>query len=126
MEYDRLIEPKEIQIKGKTYAVSKIPAIDSISIYSGICKAFADNGPLGLTMLPRECIQRIMQYVAMKDGNIWITFDGQVILNQAFTKDFDVLQSIILQMVRYNYSFLIDGGLEAILKDSLTATTEMV
>ena len=51
-------------------------------------------------------------------GDEWITIETQMMINQLFTKDFKALQTIILTMIRENYSFLVNGGLETLLKET--------
>jgi hypothetical protein len=118
MDYSKFIEPVEIKIGDDIFAISKIPAIDSIAIYRDICKSFMENGPIGLTMIPRECIVKMLSFTAMKSGDEWITIETQMMINQLFTKDFKALQTIILTMIRENYSFLVNGGLETLLKET--------
>lgn len=114
MEFNKFIDTKEIEIDGKQFAVSRIPAMACVPIFSEIIKAYSDNGPLGLTMLPRDVVKTFLSYSAVKVGQDWLVLDTEMFINQTFT-DFKTLESLILFIVKENFSFLSDGSLAKLL-----------
>ena len=112
MEYEKFIQPKEMEIGGRKFAISKIPAMEAMSIYSELAKAVSANGALGMTMLPSSVNKQILGYVALcdKDG-IWVSLSTDSIINEIFRDDFGDLQQVIIEMVEENFGFFVSGKL---------------
>lgn len=112
MNYDKFIQPKEIAVGDRTFAISKIPAMEAMSIYSELAKAVNANGALGMTMLPPSVNKQILGYVALcdKDG-IWVSLSTDSIINEIFKDDFGDFQQVIIEMVEENFGFFVSGKL---------------
>lgn len=112
MNYDKFIQPKEITVGDRTFAISKIPAMEAMSIYSELAKAVSANGALGMTMLPPSVNKQILGYVALydKDG-IWVSLSTDSIINEIFRDDFGDFQQVIIEMVEENFGFFVSGKL---------------
>lgn len=112
MNYEKFIQPKEITVGDRTFAISKIPAMEAMSIYSELAKAVSANGALGMTMLPSSVNKQILGYVALcgKDG-IWVSLSTDSIINEIFRDDFGDLQQVIIEMVEENFGFFVSGKL---------------
>ena len=54
MELKKFLEPKEIEIKGTNYIISKIPAIQAQQIYGAIMRECKDEGDIGMTYISEE------------------------------------------------------------------------
>ena len=112
MNYEKFIQPKEITVGDRTFAISKIPAMEAMSIYSELAKAVSANGALGMTMLPSSVNKQILGYVALcdKDG-IWVSLYTDSIIIEIFRDDFGDLQQVIIEMVEENFGFFVSGKL---------------
>ena len=60
MNYDKFIEPKQINIGERKFTISKIPALKAQVIYTAVAKSVSENGALGMTML-----QQMRQLIAV-------------------------------------------------------------
>ena len=112
MNYEKFIQPKEITVGDRTFAISKIPAMEAMSIYSELAKAVSANGALGMTMLPSSVNKQILGYVALHDkDDIWVSLSTDSIINEIFRDDFGDLQQVIIEMVEENFGFFVSGKL---------------
>ena len=119
MDYNKLIQPKEIKIGDRLFTISKIPALEAQSIYSALAKSVTDNGIIGMTMLPWEVNRQILKYVVFNDNGIHVSLDSDVMCNDTFAKDFGDMQQVILAMIKENFSFFVDGKLLNLLVEEL-------
>ena len=112
MNYEKFIQPKEITVGDRTFAISKIPAMEAMSIYSELAKAVSANGALGMTMLPSSVNKQLLGYVALCDTDgIWVSLSTDSIINEIFRDDFGDLQQVIIEMVEENFGFFVSGKL---------------
>lgn len=111
MEYERFIQPKELEIGGQKFAISKIPAIQAQSIYPAIAKSVKDNGLLGLTMLPVDVVRNLMSYAAVKSGEAWMSLGNDEMLADTFKDNFGDMQTLLVNVERYTYGFFVSGDL---------------
>lgn len=112
MQYDKFIQPKEIGIGNRTFAISRIPALDAQQLYNVISKSVTDNGLIGITMLPPPIIEQILCYTALfGDDKIWLTLSNKSIINEVFQDDFGELQQLVVAMVKENFDFFVSGKL---------------
>jgi len=122
MTYDKFIQPKEIEIGGRKFTVSKIPAMDALTIYGSVAKSITENGLLGITMLPQSVEKSILGYTALSDNGINIIPNTDVLINDIFKGDVGDLKKLVVHMVKENFSFLIGGDLLNLLADKVEAT----
>lgn len=112
MQYEKFIQPKEIGIGDRTFAISKIPALEAQPLYNVISKSVTDNGLVGITMLPAPIVEQILGYTALfGDDKIWLTLSNKSIINEVFQKDFGELQELVVAMVKENFDFFVSGRL---------------
>ena len=111
MEYEKFIQPKEMEIGGRKFAISKIPAIQAQAIYSAIAKSVKENGLLGMTMLSVDAVRNIMSFAAVKRGDAWFCLGNDEILNDTFKDDFGDLQKLLVAVEKHTYDFFVSGGL---------------
>lgn len=116
MNYNNFIQPKEITIGNRCFAISKIPALVAQSdIYPAIAKALSSDGVLGLTMLPTRIVSAMLAYTAERTENgSWFELDSIDRINKAFP-DIKDMHRIVVEMVKENFGFLTDGSLREVL-----------
>lgn len=111
MDYERFIQPKDMEIGGHKFAISKIPAVTAQAIYPSIAKAVKEHGLLGMTMLPVETVRNLMSFAAVKNGEIWLSLGNDEILDDTFKDNFGDLQKLLVAVVKYTYDFFVSGDL---------------
>ena len=84
MDYEKFIQPKEMEIGGQKFAISKIPAIQAQAIYPAIAKSVKENGLLGMTMLPVDVVRSLMSFAAVKNGEHWMPLGNDEVLADTF------------------------------------------
>ena len=125
MQYEKFIQPKEIGIGDRTFAISRIPALDAQQLYNVISKSVTDNGLIGITMLPPPTIEQILGYTALfGDDKIWLTLSNKSIINEVFQDDFGELQQLVVAMVKENFDFVVSGKLLDQLVEGEEAATD--
>lgn len=111
MDYERFIQPKDMEIGGHKFAISKIPAVTAQAIYPSIAKSVKEHGLLGMTMLPVETVRNLMSFAAVKNGEIWLSLGNDEILDDTFKDNFGDLQKLLVAVERYTYDFFVSGNL---------------
>ena len=111
MDYSKFIEPKTIDINGRTFVVSKIPAIDALRIHNDVCKAISDSGLIGMTMLPFDVEKSILNYTALDSDGVKICPNTDQLINDVFKGKIQDLKELVIAMVRENFDFLMTGTL---------------
>lgn len=114
MNYEKLIQKKEVQIGDNTYCISKIPAIEATEIYPSIAKYYSDYGLIGLTMFDVELTKRILSYTAAYCNGEWKSLDLNTSITIALASQYD-MKKLVMLMVKENWGFLIDGSLRELL-----------
>lgn len=110
MDYSKFIKPRDLEVGGKTYAISQIPAIESQEIYREVAKCVKEFGPLGMTMLPSGALRAILSYVAARVNDSWFPLDTESRIDSYITDKAD-MNRIVVAMIKENWSFLTDGNL---------------
>ena len=130
MDPKKFIEPKEIEIDGGRFVISKIPAVQAQQIYGAIMKESKDDGDVAMTYLSMETGIALLSYAAVvtADGGSdgWTVLDDENQINFA-CKTIEMLIKLEAAMIRYNFSFLFDGTLQevlGVLRDSNPDTSE--
>jgi hypothetical protein len=125
MLYKDFIRPTEVEIGGRKFAISKIPALDAQDeIYPAVSKAVLDNGPVGLSMLPKRVVNMILSRTALRnDDGSWYELDMESRINNTFT-NIGEMHMLVAAMIKENFCFFFDGSLLKSLEDAagITAT----
>lgn len=111
MNYDKFIQPREVGIGDRTFAVSKIPALTAQQIYSVVSKSVSDNGIVGITSLPPQTVRQILGYTALFENDSWISMETEAIINDTFKNNFGDMQELVIEMVKENFGFFVSGKL---------------
>ena len=114
MNYEKLIQKKEVQIGDNTYCISKIPALEATEIYPSIAKYYSDYGLIGLTMFDVELTKRILSYAAAYRNGEWVVLNLNSDINLALANQYD-MKKLVMLMVKENWGFLMDGSLRELL-----------
>lgn len=115
MFVEQFLDPKEVEVGGKTYRISRIPALEAQAVYADIIRTTGDYGDLGMTMMPESLVLRILKYCAVKvETGDFIVLDTRDIVNTNLTRTIDLI-ALQLEMVKHNFSFLTDGSLTSLL-----------
>lgn len=101
-----LLQPKEIEINGKTYRISKFPATVGREI---VAKYPVSNMPkLGDYKVSEEVMLKLMSYVETVLPERSIRLSTQELVNN-HVPDWEVLAQLEWEMLSYNCSFLTNG-----------------
>lgn len=118
MDPKKFIEPKEIEIDGANFVISKIPAIQAQQIYGSVMNESKDDGDIAMTYLSPETALALLSYAAAvtSDGGAdgWTALDGENQINFS-CKEISTLIKLEAAMIRYNFGFLFDGTLQEVL-----------
>ena len=111
MDYEKFIQPKEMEIGGQKFAISKIPAIQAQAIYPAIAKSVKENGLLGLTMLPVDVVRSLMSFAAVKNGEHWMPPGNDEVLADTSKDNFGDMQKLRVSIEKYTYDSFVSGDL---------------
>ena len=115
MEPKKFLEPKEIEIDGSRYVISRIPAIQAQQIYRSIMQESKEDGDIAMTYLSESTAVALLSYAARVDGeNDWVALENQSVINFSFPSLTNLIK-LEAAMIRYNFSFLFDGTLREVL-----------
>ena len=117
MDYNKFIGAKEIEIGGRKFAVSRIPALEAQTyVYPAVAKCVQLNGLLGTTMLDTAVVREILKYTAVRqDDGSFLELDIDTRINDTFSKNFEDMARLVVAMIRENFGFLTDGNLHEVL-----------
>ena len=118
MNYDKFIEPKQINIGERKFTISKIPAHKAQVIYTAVAKSVSENGALGMTMLPTATVRDILNYVAVYDesNDYHKVLDTEDSIGNTFNTNVGDMVTVVVRMIHENFGFLTDGNLLALLE----------
>ena len=114
MDPKRFLEPKEVEIDGTKFVISKIPAMQAQQVYRAVMKESLDDGDVAMTYLTEETSISLLSYAAMYEGEDLTALDEPRKVEFACS----TLQKLIkleAAMIRYNFGFLFDGTLQKVL-----------
>ncbi len=101
-----LLQPKEIEINGKTYRISKFPATVGREI---IAKYPVSNMPkIGDYQVSEEIMVKLMSFVEVIAGDRSIRLMTRELINN-HVPDWEALAQLEWEMLQYNCSFLTNG-----------------
>ena len=111
MNEKKLIDKKDVEIEGKKYFISRIPAVQAQKIFLAGFSALSNKA---MGSLPPAMIDELLTYCGTYNGEgAEVQFVNSDITNM-FVKDMFELVLLEHEMVRYNFSFLFDGRGEAL------------
>ena len=115
MEVNDFLEKKEVEILGKKFLVSKMPAVQGQQAFGAVMREVDIDGDIAMTFLSIPTGLMLTQYAAYKDGDNWVALDSEFVLNSA-CESVKQLQLLHAEMIRYNFDFLFDGSLQKLLE----------
>lgn len=108
-----MIEPKELELEGKTYILSKFPAIAGREI---IAKYPVANMPkLGEYGVSEETMLKLMSFVAVKTDGEPIKLTTRALVDN-HVPNWEVLAKLEWSMMEYNCSFFQNGKVSTFLE----------
>ena len=124
MDTKKFIEPKEIEIDGVKFVISKIPAVQAQQVYRSIMHECKDDGDIAMTYLSDKTGIELLSYSAIVVGEEWEALDNESLIN-IHCPNVASLIKLEAAMIRYNFGFLFDGTLQdvlGVLRDITPAT----
>lgn len=117
------IDPLEKDIGGKTYTLSKFPAIagrEIVALYpvSAIPR-------VGEYKVNEETMLKLMSHVYVRVGEQLLPLSNRTLVDN-HVKDWEVLAQIELAMMEYNVSFFRDGRISTFLKDIVQKLPQLI
>lgn len=124
MKYDQFIQPEIIDVGGREFAISKIPAFQAKIVYADLVNQIRENGDLGKTMLTDESVKTMFRFCAVRrdDGEMQVL--ETVSLIEQYCPETKVFLELMLKIEDYNFSFLTDGTLRDLLGLPAEGATE--
>ena len=111
-----MLHPKDIEINGKIYTISKFTAIEGREI---VTQYLASGVPkLGDYKRNEELMLKLMKYVGVDNGN-----GGHLMLTTSalvnnHVEDWEALTKVEMAMMEYNCSFFQNGRVSTFLNDA--------
>lgn len=111
-----MIEPKEVEINGKTFILSKFPAIAGREIVARYTSSALPK--LGDYKINEEIMHKIMSYVGVKlnDKAPPLMLTTAALIDN-HTKSWETLGKLEVAMMEYNCSFFLSGRVSTFLQD---------
>lgn len=110
------LEPKQIEIDGCAFIISKLPAVEGREVFS---KYASSNVPkVGQYEASEAIMLKLMTYVQRvpADGSEPIQLSTKVLVNN-HVPNWEVLTKLEWQMLKYNFSFFQNGKASDFLKN---------
>lgn len=117
---EAFLEPEEKEIGGKKFLISLIPAIQAQRIYADVIKATDGNGTLGMTMLPKDVAMELLSWCAFECNDKFMVFETSDQINSYLPRLINLIE-LEVAMIRKNFDFLFDGGLQRVLESPTQA-----
>jgi hypothetical protein len=109
-----LLEPKEVEINGKMFVLSKFPAIAGREI---ICKYPLSGVPkLGEYAVNEETMLKLMSYVGVPSNDRPLQLTTKALIDN-HVGNWETLVQVEWAMLEYNCSFFQDGRISTFLSD---------
>lgn len=110
-----MLQPKDVEINGKNYTISKFPAIEGREIVTQYLSSATPK--LGDYKRNQELMLMLMKYVGVDNGNGGhLMLTTQALVNN-HVADWEGLIKIEKEMMEYNCSFFQGGRLSSSLKE---------
>lgn len=110
-----LIEPKEIEIDGKTFIISKFPAIPGREI--AVNYSISALPKLGDYSTNEKMMLKMMNYIAVPHGTGNIRLSTQELINN-HVPSWETLMKLEKEIYSYNMSFFLKGRISNFLGDT--------
>lgn len=111
-----MIEPKEIEVHGKTFIISKFPAIEGREIIAVYLSSSIPK--YGNYKVNEETMLKLMSYVSVPMTNIPpLPLTTRALVNN-HAGNWETLGKIEVAMMEYNCSFLQNGRVSTFLNDT--------
>lgn len=110
------LEPKEIEINGYTFIISKFPAVEGREIFA---KYTSSNMPkVGQYEASEAIMLKMMTYVQRvpADGSDPVRLQTKTLVNN-HVPNWEILAKLEWQMLKYNFSFFQNGKASDFLKN---------
>jgi len=106
MQERTLIEKEDVEIQGKKYFISAIPAVQAQKMFITGMSIFQSKN---FAMLPQALVDEILSYCGTyNETGAEVQFVNSDIANM-FIKDMFVLLKLEIEFIKKNFSFLFDG-----------------
>jgi hypothetical protein len=111
-----MIEPKEIEIDGKTFILSKFPAVAGREIIARYTSSAIPK--VGDYKVNEEIMQKMMMYVGVKihDKSAPLMLTTTALIDN-HTGNWETLAKLEVAMMEYNCSFFLSGRVSTFLQD---------
>lgn len=119
--FDNLKNPNKINIGGRAFYVSTIPAFYAQRIMLKAGHALADLDP---TKIPEDVILELLSYAAFVNENgVKIVLDSIDIINECVSNPKDLIE-LELAEIKENFGFFFDGSLREVFRPMLEMITQ--
>lgn len=98
-----MIEPKEIEVGGKKFLLSKLPATAGREILM----SYAGDGK-GMTADSSKTIIPLLSYCSVKIGEVWVRLSTSELID-AHLSGAEALVDLEMKMLEHNFSFFGQG-----------------
>lgn len=110
-----LIQPQQVELDGKTYIISKIPATDAREIITQYLPSAMPK--LGEYKRNEELMYKLMAFVAViTDSGAELILNSKTLINN-HVESWETLLRLEAKMMEYNCSFFRDGRISGILTE---------
>ena len=112
MEYGKLIEKKVIEVEGRSFTISQIPAYYAHGFYASFLSSLREFATIGYLTLPGDVVADILSYAAYTEdgGATWKPIDHAALSGGVFA-DKKTEAFLLKEMLEYNFGFFFDGSL---------------
>jgi len=114
-----LLEPKDIEIDGKVFILSKFPAVAGREIIAKYPTSMVPK--IGDYKVSEETMLKLMSYVGVSIGDSVIPLTTIALVNN-HTGNWETLAKLEIAMMEYNCSFFRDGRISNLLNDTAQKT----
>lgn len=115
MEYGKLIEKKVVEVEGRSFTISQIPAYYAHGFYEDFLTSMSRFATIGYLTLPGDTIANILSFAAYTDdeGATWKPIDANALKSEKFAdaKGKKTIAALLKEMMEYNFGFFFDGSL---------------
>lgn len=115
MEYGKLIEKKVVEVEGRRFTISQIPAYYAHGFYEDFLASMSRFATIGYLTLPGDTIADILSFAAYTEdeGATWKPMDADALKSAKFAdnKGKKTVATLLKEMMEYNFGFFFDGSL---------------
>lgn len=124
MLYSNFVEPSHVEVVGREFVISKIPAFAAMPVFEEYMDVSKEKGLLARASLSEASVRTMLSHVATRnaDGDMEV-LDTTAKIETAFP-DLSVMIGVVSKMVEYNFGFFDDGSLLGLLEIPEAAAEE--